>query len=97
MSKTIEFVEKEIEYTKRKLEQLEIDLNFPFRKDVITHLKEDLQTLEQIKCELEAWEVVKEYTDTSEDIVNTEYYFIKGIDDEFETLKKALEVESESK
>ena len=59
MSKTIEFVEKEIEYTKNKLGQLEIDLNFPFRKDVITHFKENLQTLEQIKCELEAWEVVK--------------------------------------
>lgn len=54
-----------------------------------------IEQLEQIKTILEAWEVVKRYTDTSEDIVNTEYYFIKGLDDEFETLKKALELEDD--
>ena len=54
-----------------------------------------IKCLHQIKCVLEAWEVVKRYTSTPEDVVEGGYYFIKGLDDEFETIKKALELEDD--
>lgn len=93
MNRYIEFVEKEIDLLEMKKESA-------FRHEyysVYEEYSQKITALQQIKCVLEAWEVVKRYTDTSEDIVNTEYYFIKGLDDEFETLKKALEVEDDTK
>ena len=74
MTKTIEFVEKATIVNQRRLEQYKRDLEF-YEKDggfinygaKIFHLKNDIKHIEeivlpnlkQIKCELEAWEVVK--------------------------------------
>lgn len=55
--------------------------------------------LQQIKAILEAWEVVKKYTDTSDDIVNTEFYLhidFKSDIEDFKIMKKALEVENDN-
>jgi hypothetical protein len=96
MTKKIEFIEKEMEYTKKKLERLEIDLNFPFRKDVITHLKENLQTLEQIKSDLEAWDVVKGRL--RKEKKTGAYIYMNSIakcHPSYRTVDKALEVENE--
>lgn len=57
-----------------------------------------IEELQQIKTILEAWEVVKKYTDTSDDIVNTEFYLhidFKSDIKDFKIMKKALEVENE--
>ena len=89
---SLEFIEEQIEELKELLVVDVVLLSNKYDIDEIENKKERLKILEQIKTELEAWEVVKIYTDTSEDTVNTEYYFIKGMDSEFETIKKALEV-----
>lgn len=98
MNRYIDFVEEEINFLEAQIDKYENHL-LAFSqvnvKNRLEEMKKDLQTLKQIKCVLEAWEVVKRYTSTPEDVIEAGYYFIKGLDDEFETLNKALEVEDE--
>lgn len=89
MSKTIEFIEKEIEKLK---DLLELDDVLCLTTD--DHYKswyDSLKMFQQIKAELEAWEVVKPYID--EGVSFTLSKFLKNNIDKFETLKKALEIE----
>lgn len=63
MTKTIEFIDKEIEFLKKQIVKYENYLLAFSQVSVenrLEEMKENLQTLEQIKNELEAWEVVKE-------------------------------------
>ena len=86
MNKTIEFIEKEIE--KLELDDvlcLSTDEDYKFWYD-------RLKMFQQIKTELEAWEVVKPYID--EGVSFTLSKFLKNNIDKFETLKKALEVKN---
>ena len=54
MTKTIEFIEREIENSKKLLDRaIRYNLTICVKNET-----EKLQILEQIKCELEAWEVV---------------------------------------
>jgi hypothetical protein len=100
MTKTIEFVEKEIEFLEKQIVKYEIHL-FAFPQvnveNRLEEMKEDLQILEQIKCELEAWEIVKSSINLSEnreDYKNRAYLnVINYSDKEWLILKKALEVE----
>lgn len=105
MSKTIEFVEKEIENIKELLGLDDVlclstdeDCKFWYNR---------LQALEQIKCELEAWEVMKKRLIRkkygvfhSKDcfVHNYTRIYLKEIKEdenteEYQKLKKALEVE----
>lgn len=68
MIKTIEFVEKEIESTQNWLEYLDFikndvdienEVGFENFTNFYNENKEKLKTLQQIKTDLEAWEVVK--------------------------------------
>lgn len=107
MSKTIEFVEKEIEFLKEQIVKYENHLlGFPQVnvENRLEEMKKELQTLEQIKCELEAWEELTTlfyitidnfgnlYISLGEETVNTlhERVFEKYID----SFKKALEVQN---
>lgn len=104
MTKTIEFIDEKIKMINVSIESSvkiikEFDGIVPvdsYKKLVEEHLK-DLQTLEQIKCELEAWEVVKSSINLSEnreDYKNRAYLnVINYSDKEWLILKKALEVE----
>lgn len=101
MTKTIEFVEEEIENLKS---MLKLD-------DVLCELSDEdykwandrLQTLEQIKAELEAWNLAK--TGIYEGTEITGKYHDKAIKidrrvyvegtEQYKTFKKALEVEDE--
>ncbi len=114
MSKTIEFVDEKIKMLNVAIESAvkivkEFDGIVPvdsYKKLVEEHLKE-IQTLEQIKCELEAWEVVKrelKLTLTEDkqkyDFVyywlNYHPYELLEIEKkDYQKLKKALEVEDE--
>lgn len=89
---SLEFINQEIKFLE---DMINMDLALIEDEEDLKEIakkQERLKNLQQIKAELEAWEVVKRYTDTSEDTINTEYYFIKGMDSEFEILEKALEV-----
>lgn len=89
---SLEFIEKEISFYERVLEE---HSKIESKIKVLEEMKQSVKTLHQIKTKLEAWEVVKRYTVKSEDTIETGYYFIKGLDSEFETIKKALEVKDE--
>lgn len=83
----IEFIDQEI----RSYEQLAILSS----DDIKERYEKCVSRLQQIKAILEAWEVVKKYTDTSDDIVNTEFYLhidFKSDIEDFKIMKKALEV-----
>lgn len=109
MTKTIEFIEKEIENSKKFLDRaINYNLTICFKNET-----EKLQTLEQIKCELEAWEICKNKLNLkvqTEEAV-TEGFCMKGYwllveqypytqttiieQEEYEIFKKALEVYDE--
>ena len=109
MKKTIEFVERKIKDKKDQLKRLEnlktmsnkyeLQINELLTKNT----EEDIENLEQIKAELEAWEVVKsatkrklkvtgKYRDKFIEINHREY--VEGTK-KYQTLKKALEVEDD--
>lgn len=96
MSKTIEFVNEKIKETEKTQRMLETVYHSP--RDKVSERK--LKILQQIKCELEAWEVVKKYCDYQDNdrfncLLGAFYLIepIKGLD--FVILKKALEAEDE--
>lgn len=110
MNKTIEYINEEIEWIKHRLDVAKTRLkNAEERKDFVSietykkyidEFKQKLKLFQQIKCELEAWEVVKKYCDYQDNdrfncLVGAFYLIepIKGLD--FVILKKALEVEDE--
>ena len=100
MSKTIEFVEKDINSIKELLEHndascLKTDDHYEFWYN-------SLKMFQQIKAELEAWEVVKPYIVEEDNIVDRDIKAIKvkcqlypkgESNGKYEKLKKALEVE----
>lgn len=95
---SLEFIKKEIKKSKEFLDKA-IRYNLP---TCIKNEKEKLQTLQQIKFELEAWEVVKssiskEHLEDSQ--IRTmfgENPFMNITEEEKLIVKKALEVEDES-
>ena len=109
---SLEFINNEIETTKREIDFTNIELERTdtiIRKnlDKLKRLKERLQTLQQIKTELEAWEVVKRkgFIFTKEEknqlIGNTwNIYRLSSRElnnKEYEIIKKALEVKDEDR
>ena len=106
MNKTIEFIEQATIANQRRLEQYKKDLEY-YQKDVslinygakIFQLEHDIEhiekivlpNLQQIKAELEAWEVVKPYIE--EGVSFTLSKFLKNDTSKLKKLKKALEVE----
>jgi hypothetical protein len=107
----LEFIEKEIDTYKQLKEQAilripdeddEIQLHLLQRR--INIINERLPILEQIKTELEAWEIAKNEIKVKE--VQNYFYpqyciclrYMKGLinKEQYERLKKALEVEDES-
>lgn len=101
---SLEFINKQIDVTKKQLAKYPLSKeqsnpNYKHKEADIQYIHnkyytEQLQTLEQIKCELEAWKVCKEF------IVNLGGEYEMSIDNyynvnEYQTLKKALEVEDE--
>ena len=99
MNKTIEFVEKEINICNQSIDfQTQVAFESQtnqfkkiYHENEALKLTEKLQSLKQIKAELEAWEVVKPCI--KEGVSFTLSNFLKNSIDKFETLKKALEVE----
>lgn len=98
-NKTIEFIEKEINICNQNID-FQMQLVFEsqtnqfkkrYHENEALKLTEKLQSLKQVKAELEAWEVVKPYI--KEGVSFTLSNFLKNNIDKFETLKKALEVE----
>lgn len=97
MSKTIEFVDEKIKMLNVAIESAvkivkEFDGIAPvdsYKKLVEEHLKE-IQTLEQIKIELEAWEITKE--NTMGDDFHYEINIYKS-DKGYNKFKKGLEIE----
>lgn len=102
MTKTIEFIKINIFECKNHIQYLNNKINedkkYPSfvkcHKEQIENLKPILQTLEQIKCELEAWEVVKP---SIKEIKEQQCIVIHNVfrDIYYKTIKKALEVEDE--
>lgn len=85
---SLEFIEKEIEHWEKVIKHQ------PSSNNIQKHLNDKLQTLYQIKTELEAWEVCKKF------IVNLGGEYELCIDNwynvnEYQTLKKALEVKED--
>ena len=105
MSKTIEFVGENIKDIKISIEGYKRLKTFYLSQEnyedcVIMSLEQNIKYLEnklfvweQIKSELEAWEVVKPYI--KEGVSFTLSKFLKNNIDKFETLKKALEIKDE--
>ena len=94
---SLEFIEKEINHWNKVIKHQ------PSSNDVQKHLNDKLQTLYQIKSELEAWEVVKHtiykrkmgeesFIQVMGGIYNEGQCWTSGINP-YEIIKKALEVE----
>lgn len=91
----LKFIEKEIEDLKSLLEL--DDVLCEITDNDYKYYTEQLQTLQQIKTILEAWEIVKQdfiVTWENPDIANGYYLKYFG-DTEYETIKKALEVKED--
>lgn len=112
---SLEFIEKEIEDRKENIKHWEKQLECYPNSDVFTRCvnmcNEQLQILEQIKTELEAWEELKKYIVLMEEqypLYDTTYEYIElenGCIDESNTdeegksimiIKRALEINYES-
>ena len=82
---SLEFIEKEINHWNKVIKHQ------PSSNDVQKHLNDKLQTLYQIKSELEAWEVAKmKILITDGGVI---HMAIEDDDVGYETIIKALEVE----
>ena len=110
MSKTIEFIEQATIANQRKLEQYKKDLEY-YQKDVslinygakIFQLKHDIEhiekivlpNLQQIKAELEAWEIVKKYLILDKEFhqIDLHLHHNTKYKEDYLKLKKAMEVE----
>lgn len=104
---SLEFIKKEIDVTKKQLAKYPLskeqcDPNYKHKEADIQYIHnkyytEQLQTLQQIKTVLEAWEIVKkDFTLTWEEPNNASGYYLNYFGDcEYEKIKKALEVKDE--
>ena len=93
MSKTIEFIEKEIEKLK---ELLELDKILCLSPD--DHYKswyDSLKMFQQIKSDLEAWEVVKKHLILDKEFhqIDLHLHHNTKYKEDYLKLKKAMEVE----
>lgn len=108
MSKTLEYVDEKIKMLNVAIESAvkivkEFDGIVPvdsYKKLVEEHLKE-MQTLEQIKCELEALEEMKKHEFEIDRLDSFAEFYVIHIwkpfkPEEIEKLKKALEVKNET-
>lgn len=113
MTKTIEFIEQNIFECKNHIQHLNNKINedkkhpilVKYHKERIAELKPILQNLEQIKCELEAWEEVKKDKGVCEKqefrgkdckkVIQISCKIFPEGTEQYETFKKALEVENE--
>ena len=102
MSKTIEFVEKDINSIKELLGPN--DASYLKTDDDYKFWYNSLKMFQQIKAELEAWEVVKSYIVEEDNIVDIDIKAIKvkcqlypkgESNGKYEKLKKALEIANE--
>lgn len=103
MTKTIEFVERKIKDKKDQLKRLknletisnkyELQINELLRKNA----EEDIEYLQQIKCELEAWETVKKHLILDKEFhrIDLHLHHDTIYKEDYLKLKKALEVEDE--
>lgn len=96
IDKQILLVKENIQYHKDLLDESEEE----YVDEIISTIKllePELQTLQQIKTILEAWEIVKkDFILTWESPNDASGYYLKYFGDiEYETIKKALEVEDE--
>lgn len=103
----LEFINKKIEETKQSIRHWEMQLkNYP-DEEVLTRClntrKEELQAFQQVKTDLEAWEVVKPNIIEENKIIDREIKVIKvkcqlypkgESNGKYEKLKKALERKS---
>lgn len=106
IDKQILFVKQNIQYHKELLATTEDDESIEIIKSTIKLLEPDLQTLQQIKAELEAWYVLKpdlEHTENKlgeHEIELRVFYTDADVElhdtkEKYYKLKKALEVEDE--
>ena len=114
MTKTIEFIKKEIHFILEVKNEYEKMLNDgrhenikDYIKTLIKEYEDELQTLHQVKCELEAWEVVKRELElvVKEDkqkyafvyywLIYRPYELLEIEKKDYKIIKKALEVENE--
>lgn len=98
----LEWLNQQIEETKKSYDAFVLDYELFHRigdKRDADKLKEILKHLQQIKCELEAWEVVKKHLDCFEVVWNGVLEEItmtsKFYRNDYPIIKKALEVEDE--
>lgn len=99
MTKTIEFVERKIKDKKDQLKRLEnlktISNKYELKinESLMKNAEEDIEHLEQIKCELEAWELMADriFYGVGRCLIDSSVWF----GEEAETIKKALEVKNE--
>lgn len=107
MTKTIEFIEDRIKIHKiskesalKIIKEFEGIVPVESYKKLVEEDDKNIQILEQIKLELEAWEIVKKHCDYQDgdkfNCIPEGFYIIEPIrGTDFLTVKKALEVENE--
>ena len=91
IEKQILYVKENIQYHKNLLTTIEDDESIEIIKSTIKLIEPDLQTLYQIKAELEAWEVVKDMVEIKRGEILDHVLRIKkgALDhDEYRKLKK---------
>ena len=96
MNETIKFIDKLIkEYKESKDNFTRYSKTYPNDEvfsNCVKKREQQIQALEQIKTELEAWEVVKKNIGTTSDVNGYSMNIIFDFDEDYQTLKKALEV-----
>lgn len=113
MTKTFEFIEQATIANQRRLEQYKRDLEYYKKESgllidygaKIFHLKNDIKHIEetvlpnlkQIKCELEAWEVVKKHLILDKEFhrIDLHLHHDTIYKEDYLKLKKALEEKNE--
>lgn len=98
---SLEFINQEIEYLNNKIKYFKEEPYTSFGRNYINYCEEKLEMFQQIKTELEAWEVVKKddvmshicYCLASGQSIN----FHRLTEENREIIKKALEVQDEDR
>ena len=100
IEKQIVFVKQNIQYHKNLLTTVEDDESIEIIKSTIRLLKPDLQTLEQIKTELEAWYelnklfVIKPYYQDKENNKHPAIMIQHRVEHDFEYVRRGVKQES---
>lgn len=93
---SLNFINKEIKATQKSYSAFDLDYMLFGKesdKKESERLLKKLKHLQQVKAELEAWEVVKKNMGQNENENGYEMNIIFYFDEDYQTLKKALEVE----